>query len=701
MVRKYTVDAELKDKGFTQSAKGIKAQISALEREGKTLQTAFKVTGDFKKLNAGMSSLQKGLRMSEAEVKRLQTSLAQAGSKNLSTAGVTKLENELIRARSQAERFKTSMAQMEQQASGASSGIGKAGGSVKSFASNLLSVGSGFGNIVSGVTAGFNAISNVVQTGAGYVNAFGQNLMNTYDQQVQSQKTLSAVLSDGAEGYKTFNKHIDEGNLLLRSQKGDLNEIGATLASYTQMGGQRAFDIANSINAVGDSLSVSTEAQKQFSVAVAQAMGSGALHAQDFNQMMQTALGANFKKALIDAANSMNGVGKSTEDMAESIKKGEVTANQMKEVFGSDWANKMAAVESKQRGIKVSAGMMNQAMKDGTINVQNLASVLGSDYLQKLTDASNAQGGMVVNQENFKQAMEDGVFSTEVMNAALDSFIKQGQEVASAGPSTFGQVKQMITNAFSQEALKGFQDQLKTAGFDFAQFGNDAGNIAGTIGGAMGKLAGDTANAMLKYADANGDGKVSNEELGKMADKVSGKVQDFFNNINSKDVQGFVGDMREVVGALGEVIGWVKDAIDSINWLNSKLEAFNPGRYLSRMDKGGIFGFGNLFMSSPMTMEGMAGDNVGMAGVAEKVSGSMSKMLPFNAQLFAGSQTVKRDMAMAVGSVSPRLGSMTAQTGSKTIIFNQTLNGTKADDGGKDEILRILAKNGYDIKFKK
>ena len=698
MARKYTVDAELKEKGFTQSAKGIKAQISALEREGKTLQNSFKVTGDFKKLNAGMSSMQKGLRMSEAEVKRLQASLARADGQKLSVEGVTKLENELIRARSQAERFKTSIAQMNQQASG-TGGIEKAGSSVKSFASKLLSVGSGFGNIVSGVTAGFNAISGVVQTGAGYVNTFGQSLMNTYDNQIKSQKTLSAVLSDGANGYKVFNSHIEQGNLLLRSQKGDLNEIGATLASYTQMSGQRAFDIANSINAVGDSLSVGTQEQKQFSVAVAQAMGSGALHAQDFNQMMQTALGANFKKALIDAANSMQGVGKSTDDMMESIKKGEVTANQMKEVFGSDWSAKMAKVESQQRGIKVSAGMMNQAMKDGTINVQNLASVLGSDYLQKLTDASNAQGGMVVNQENFKQAMEDGVFSTEVMNKALDSFIKQGQEVANAGPSTFEQVGQMITNAFNTSALDGFKGELKSAGFDFATFGNQAGEISGVIGQAMGALAGKTANAMLKYVDANGDGKVSNEELGAMADKVSGKVQDFFNNINSKDVTGFVQDMGEVVGALSEVIGWVKDAIDSINWLNSKLEAFNPGRYLSRMDKGGIFGFGNLFMASPMTMEGMAGDNTGFQGVAEKVSGSMASKLPFNAQLFAGGSGLNNEVMTALAGVSPNLANMFGKSESKTIIFNQTLNGSQADDGGKEEIIKLLKKNGYKIKF--
>lgn len=618
MARKYTVDAELKEKGFTQSAKGIKAQISALEREGKTLQNSFKVTGDFKKLSSGMSSMQKGLRMSEAEVKRLQASLERASKVNLSADGVTKLENELIRARSQAERFKTSLAQMNQQASGTSTGVTKAGGSVKSFASNLLSVGSGFGNIVSGVTAGFNAISGVVQTGAGYVNAFGKSLMDTYDNQIKSQKTLSAVLSDGADGYKVFNSHIESGNLLLKSQKGDLNEIGATLASYTQMSGQRAFDIANSINAVGDSLSVGTEAQKQFSVAIAQAMGAGALHAQDFNQMMQTALGANFKQALIDAANE--------------------TGN---------W---------------------------GTVT-----------------------------QANFKEAMEAGVFSTDVMNRALDGFIKQGQEVANAGPSTFEQVGQMITNAFNTSALDGFKGELKSAGFDFAQFGNDAGEISGVIGQAMGALAGKTANAMLKYVDANGDGKVSNEELGAMADKVSGKVQDFFNNINSKDVQGFVNDMGEVVGALADVIGWIRDAIGWIDDLNNafpKVKSMQDSLADFGIGKGGILG--GLFgynLASPMTMQGFAGDNTGFQGVAEKVSGSMASKLPFNAQLFAGGSGLNNDVMTALAGVSPNLANMFGKTESKTIIFNQTLNGSKADDGGKEEIIKLLKKNGYKIKF--
>lgn len=616
MVRQYTVKADLEHKQFDTSVRGVKAQINALEREGKALTNAFKVTGDFSKLNGSMSALAKGSGMAKAQVQELQTKLASASAQKLPAEEIVKMQNELIRARTQAERFDASLAQVGSMKKSGGNFLQKASDGAKSFGSNLLDVGSKIGNIATGAMAMASTVTGAIERVGGVVGGYANTLMSTYDDQVKSQKTLTAVLTDGAKGYEVFNSHINKGSQLLKSQKNDLNQIGATLASYTQMSGEKAFQLANSINAVGDSLSTSTDEQKQFALAVAQAMGAGALHAQDFNQMMQTALGANYKQLLIDAANQ-----------------------------GNSW---------------------------GTVT-----------------------------QANFKDAMEAGVFSTDVMNRALDGFIQQGQKVASEGPSTFEQVKAMITNGFNTSSLEGFKSTLSSAGFDFSVFGNSAGTIASDVGNNIGKMAGRVANDMLKYIDANNDGKVSNEELGAMSDKISGKIDDFFRKINSQDVSGFVSGMGDAIRAIGDVIGWIKDAISWINDLNSWLDStFSKKQMMDNIaaagGHGGGSGGGRNWLVSGFGMDGLAGD---LVTPQEKIFGAMSKALPLNAQLFAGAGTASTGIVSALANarnVSPSSG---FNAGSKTIIFNQTLNGSKAEDGGKDEIIRILKKNGYNIKF--
>lgn len=151
--------------------------------------------------------------------------------------------------------------------------------------------------------------------------------MDTYDKQIQAQKTLSTTLSDGAKGYEQFNSHIDKGNSLLKSQKNDLNELGAMISSYMKVSGDEAYKTVNAINAVGDSLGLSMDTQKQFTYGLAQALGSGTLHAQDFSQMMQSALGAQFRDMLIQAANEMQNVGLTAEELPDALQKGKVSAD--------------------------------------------------------------------------------------------------------------------------------------------------------------------------------------------------------------------------------------------------------------------------------------------------------------------------------------------------------------------------------------
>lgn len=66
----------------------------------------------------------------------------------------------------------------------------------------MLSTFSKIGNVVSGVNAGIGLVTGAVSQATDLVGGFANNLMNTYDRQIQAQKSLSATLSDGAEGYK-------------------------------------------------------------------------------------------------------------------------------------------------------------------------------------------------------------------------------------------------------------------------------------------------------------------------------------------------------------------------------------------------------------------------------------------------------------------------------------------------------------------
>lgn len=699
MAKSYTVTAEMKSAGFDKGVANVKSQINSLKGLSTSLEKSFQVSGDFGKLKSGLNEASRGLKLAESEVKRLETALSVAHKFNMDTSGINKLETELNRAKTQVNQFEASMGQMKQSAVTGSSGFERASQSAKNMQSNLLDAGSKIGNIFTGISSGVNLVTGAIGTVSGVVGGFANSLMNTYDQQIGAQKTLSSVLSDGANGYKYFNDQIQNGSLLLKSQKGDLNEIGATLASYTQMTGESAFKTANAINAVGDSLSVNTEGQKQFSLALAQAMGSGALHAQDFNQMMQTALGANFKATLIEAANSLNGVKLTTDDLGNALKEGKISADQMSQTFGSDWANKMATAQSKTTGLKVSVGDLKKQFANGKIGVDQFTSVLGQDFTDKLLQAQNASGGMVVTQANFKQAMEDGAFSTDVMNKALEMFQQKGEEVANAGFSTFEQIRTSVVNGFNTSALQGFQDKANEVGGGMDNLGNRATEMASLVGQQAGQMAAEVINSLTNIIDKNGDHKLSEDEVKQAVQEVSKKVKKL-----GGDLQEGARQFGNFTSSIGQEI---QPIIDAYNWLDNLISKANE---LSRNigGKSGILGklvgvddwfsgsnaFGERgFFINPINTTPLTG--------IERFSIPMSPMdrnLPLNLQTFAGSPDMG-GIANAITNVNGYGGGSGTQNITKTVIFQQTLMGKQSDDGGKAEIIKMLRKNGFEIKF--
>lgn len=421
---KYVIQAELDTKGVLSGAREAQREINNIGRLAKETNRNAQITGSVTMKDKGIKETQRALNLAKQNVDNLTKALANAKMSGATQKQVQALESQLVKAQTQAIRLSTELSKI-----GTSKGFSLSGafGSVKSYGSNVLSTFSKIGNVVSGVNAVIGLVTGGISKATDLVGGFANNLMTTYDRQIQARKSLSATLSDGAEGYKRFNSYIDSGNELLKSQRNDLNELGSTISGFTSLTGDQAFKIANSINAVGDSLGLGMDTQKQFSYGLAQALGAGVLHAQDFNQIMQSALGAQFRDMLIQAYNEINHT---------SIGLGE-----------------------------------------------------------------------------FKQAMEDGAIGTDVMNRALELFQQKGNELVASGPSTWGQIREMISNGFNTSALDGFRKGLGDTGIDMANLGNNATTMASTIGSQLGQMAGKAVGALTKIIDKNKDGKVSNDEM--------------------------------------------------------------------------------------------------------------------------------------------------------------------------------------------
>lgn len=563
---KYVIQAELDTKGVLSSAREAQREINNIGRLAKETNRNAQITGSVTMKDKGIKETQRALNLAKQNVDNLTKALANAKMSGATQKQVQALESQLIKAQTQATRLSTELAKVGSQGV-KSGGLSSVVDNVKSAGSSLLGTFSKVGNVVSGISAGLSLVTGGISKATDLVGGFANNLMNTYDRQIQAQKSLSATLSDGAEGYKRFNSYIDSGSELLKSQRNDLNELGSTISGYTSLTGDQAFKIVNSINAVGDSLGLTMDTQKQFSYGLAQALGSGALHAQDFNQIMQSALGAQFRDMLIQAYNEINH-----------------------------------------------------------------------------TNIGLAE---------FKQAMADGAIDTNVMNRALELFQQKGNELVASGPSTWGQIREMIANGFNTSALDGFRKGLGDTGIDMGNLGNNATTMASTIGSQLGQMAGKAVGALTQIIDKNHDGKVSNDEMKGAVNDAKRAVENFFNKMNFTSIGSFLGKVGSAISSLR----------DLYNWANNAYSAVQSALNLSRSVGGntGLLGKALGFRKNSTWGDAFSDfhwltSNIDPLGIKEptslgqKILGSRNGQLPLDLQFFAGGREA---ISRAVNAVQP------------------------------------------------
>lgn len=561
---KYVIQAELDTKGVLSSAREAQREINNIGRLAKETNKNAQITGSVTMKDKGIKETQRALNLAKQNVDNLTKALANAKISGATQKQVQALESQLVKAQTQATRLSTELAKVGSQKSGGLSSVVE---NVKSAGGSLLGTFSKVGNVVSGISAGLSLVTGGISKATDLVGGFANNLMTTYDRQIQAQKSLSATLADGAEGYKKFNSYIDSGSELLKSQRNDLNELGSTISGYTSLTGDQAFKIVNSINAVGDSLGLTMDTQKQFAYGLAQALGSGTLHAQDFNQIMQSALGAQFRDMLIQAYNEINHT---------SIGMGE-----------------------------------------------------------------------------FKQAMENGAIGTDVMNRALVLFQQKGNELVASGPSTWGQIREMISNGFNTSALDGFRKGLGDTGIDMGNLGNNATTMANTIGSQLGQMAGKAVGALTQIIDKNHDGKVSNDEMKGAVNDAKRAVENFFNKMNFTSIGSFLGKVGSAISSLR----------DLYNWANNAYSAVQSALNLSRSVGGntGLLGKALGFRKNSTWGDAFSDfhwltSNIDPLGIKEptslgqKILGSRNGQLPLDLQFFAGGREA---ISRAVNSVQP------------------------------------------------
>ncbi|WLW38885.1 hypothetical protein 189ceduo_00031 [Lactococcus phage STA189] len=563
---KYVIQAELDTKGVLSSAREAQREINNIGRLAKETNKNAQITGSVTMKDKGIKETQRALNLAKQNVDNLTKALANAKMSGATQKQVQALESQLVKAQTQATRLSTELSKVGSQKSGGLSSVVE---NVKSAGGSLLGTFSKVGNVVSGISSAIGLVSGGISKATDLVGGFANNLMNTYDRQIQAQKSLSATLADGTEGYKRFNSYIDSGSELLKSQRNDLNELGSTISGYTSLTGDQAFKIVNSINAVGDSLGLTMDTQKQFSYGLAQALGSGTLHAQDFNQMMQSALGAQFRDMLIQAYNEINHT---------SIGMGE-----------------------------------------------------------------------------FKKAMENGAVGTDVMNRAMELFQQKGNELVASGPSTWGQIREMISNGFNTSALDGFRKGLGDTGVDMGNLGNNATTMASTIGSKLGQMAGKAVGALTQIIDKNKDGKVSQDEMKDAVNDAKRAVERFFNKINFTSIGNFLGKVSSAVSSLK----------DLYNWANNAYSAVQSALNLSRNIGGntGLLGKALGFRKNSTWGDafsdfhwGWLRSNIDPLGIKEptslgqKILGSRNGQLPLDLQFFAGGREA---ISRAVNAVQP------------------------------------------------
>lgn len=617
---KYVIQTELETKKALSDAKTLQKEINEIGRVAKSASKNAKITGKVEMKDKAIKDTERALLLAKKNVDQLTQSLAKVKLNGGTEKQVSSLESQLRKAQISANNLESELHQLKEVdvtprgldkfKSMFSGGMGK----IKSFGGGLLDIGSKFSMIFTAVSSGVGMVSNGIGKAVDLVGGFANRLMDTYDSQLSAQKSLSVTLADGAKGYQDFNSHIEKGSLLLQSQRNDLGELASFISGYVKVTGDEAFEIVNAINTVGDSLGLSMDTQKQFTYGLSQALGAGALHAQDFNQIMQSALGAQFRDMLIQAYNEIN----------------------------------------------------------------------------------NTSIGM----EEFKQAMEDGKVNTEVMNLALEKFKKQAEDTANSGQITFTQMKDMIRKGFDTSALSGFQSELQSAGFSMGELGDTATNLSMLVGEKMGQIAGYVVNNMIKLMDANGDGEVSNEELGKAFDKVADKVSDAYyevrnwlKQINWADVSGFISDIGSIISSLADLIGWIQDAI---GWFQKLFDKKRMADNIAAAGGHSGSGGGRDWLVSPM----LASDfDDTLQGVTEKIYGSMSKPLGMHLQLFGNYDKATQNLLSNVpvgfnGSIGTTNSQATYDQSQNKVSIN--VYGNDADKIAKD-IYSKLERNGIKL----
>lgn len=563
---KYVIQAELDTKGVLSSAREAQREINNIGRLAKETNKNAQITGSVTMKDKGIKETQRALNLAKQNVDNLTKALANAKMSGATQKQVQALESQLVKAQTQATRLSTELAKVGSQ-NIQSSELSGAVDKMKSAGGSLLGTFSKVGNVVSGISSAIGLVSGGISKVVDLTSGFANNLMSTYDRQVQAQKSLTATLLDGAEGYKKFNSYIDSGSSLLKSQRNDLSELGSTISGYTSLTGDQAFKIVNSINAVGDSLGLTMDTQKQFSYGLAQALGSGALHAQDFNQIMQSALGAQFRDMLIEAYNEINHT---------SIGMGE-----------------------------------------------------------------------------FKQAMEDGAIGTDVMNLALDKFQQKGNELVSSGPSTWGQIREMISNGFDTGALDGFRKGLGDTGIDMASLGNNATEMSTIVGNQLGQMAGLAVGALTQIIDKNKDGKVSSKEMEDAVNDAKEAVTKFFNKINLTSIEGFLGKIGSGINKLMKLYNWANNAYGAVqNLLNASRDiGGNTGLIGKALGFRKNSTWGDAFSDFHWLTSNI--DPLGLKenqGLGQKLLGSRNGQIPLDLQFFAGGREA---INKAVGAVQP------------------------------------------------
>lgn len=705
---KYVVKTELETSQSLKNAKQLQKEINEIGRVAKSASKNAKITGSVKMENKAIKETERALGLAKKNVDNLTKALSQAKLNGATSKQVGDLESQLRKAQISANNLESELHSINR-AQPNLSGWGKikqtmSNGvqSAKGFGSTLLDVGSKFSMIGTFASTAISGITNLFTGLGNKVLGFGQLLMDTYDQQLAGQKALTTTLSDGAKGYESFTKHIENGSNLLKSQKNDLMELASMISGYIQVSGDEAFQIVDSINTIGDSLGLSMEQQKQFTYGLSQALGTGALHAQDFNQIMQTTLGSQFRDVLIQAANELQGVKMEASQLPEALKKGQVEAGLLADTFGSDWAKKMAKAQSSTKGMNVSIGDIKRQLKEGKLTVQDFTNILGTDFSTRLLNAMNSTDEGAVTLENFKAKMEEGAFGTDVMNRALELFQQQAQETANNGQLSFTQIREMIANGFRTSALDGFQAKMTALGFDMGELGNNATELSMLVGQKMGEMAGYAINSLVKMIDKNGDGKVSNEELGEAFDKMADKVEDgyyavrdFARQINWTNVWGFINDVGSMISKLAEFIGWIQDAI---SWLN-KFEVKSTEASLKDFGIGrdGIFGIGKWFR---VASDSNQASYFNQDNLSEKLYGSMNRPLGMNLQLFGN---YDRAVTRSLQNLPQGLNGSVSNTTQSSVSYDNSRQDVNinvyGNDGAKiaNDIYKRLERNGVKL----